>query len=205
MGQPHIHLVYYEDLIMNLVSKVQRLNEFMGTNRSSEQVQEIAEATSFSKMKQGSFTPGYDNKVLLEVVSLNNFIQMRRPWMAHRHLCVGKYQVLMFIKVSQLTTLGNISGITFALETTTMLLGGTSEYIKEFKALCMMNGSLVNKLNDDKLFPSSRVHNTPHQFDAPLETYQNQKTVPILRNPRYGGLSYFHMDSQMRTMIGQHV
>ncbi|XP_067941168.1 sulfotransferase 1A1-like isoform X6 [Watersipora subatra] len=114
MGQPHIHLVYYEDLIMNLVSKVQRLNEFMGTNRSSEQVQEIAEATSFSKMKQGSFTPGYDNKVLLEVFYTDE-------------KTMEGTSALMFRK-----------GTNVKWETTTMVFQGTSEYM-ESKCLCMMD------------------------------------------------------------------
>ena len=35
----------------NPVAEIQKLNEFMGTGRSSELVEAIADATSFSKMK----------------------------------------------------------------------------------------------------------------------------------------------------------
>ncbi|XP_067940739.1 sulfotransferase 1C2-like [Watersipora subatra] len=97
------------------------------------------------------------------------------------------------------------SGTNFTWEIMTMLLRGTSEYIKEFKALCMMDLFPVNKLDDDKLFPSPRVLNTHYRFEALPETYQNQKTVLILRNPKDVCLSYFHMESQMWDMIGKQV
>ena len=35
------------------VATIKKVNEFMGTNRSSELIQQIADATSFSKMKEG--------------------------------------------------------------------------------------------------------------------------------------------------------
>ena len=35
------------------VATIKEVDEFMGTNRSSELIQQIADATSFSKMKEG--------------------------------------------------------------------------------------------------------------------------------------------------------
>ncbi|XP_067934467.1 sulfotransferase 1B1-like [Watersipora subatra] len=49
---PNKHLVFYEDLIMDPVGEIEKLNKFMGTQRPAELIQQIADATNFSKMKQ---------------------------------------------------------------------------------------------------------------------------------------------------------
>ncbi|XP_067947484.1 sulfotransferase 1C2-like [Watersipora subatra] len=54
--EPNILLVFYEDLKMNPLNTIQKVNEFMGTNRSPELVKEIAEAVNFEKMKLGKTT-----------------------------------------------------------------------------------------------------------------------------------------------------
>ncbi|XP_067947045.1 sulfotransferase 1C2-like [Watersipora subatra] len=49
----NILIVFYEDLKLDPLATIQKLNEFMETNRSIDLIQQIAEATSFDKMKEG--------------------------------------------------------------------------------------------------------------------------------------------------------
>ncbi|XP_067947799.1 sulfotransferase 1C2-like isoform X2 [Watersipora subatra] len=64
---PNILVVFYEDLKMNSIDTIQRLNEFMGTNRSPELVKEIADAVNFDKMKVGK-TTGPPSKEMIAVM-----------------------------------------------------------------------------------------------------------------------------------------
>ncbi|KAF6022731.1 SULT1B1 [Bugula neritina] len=50
---PNMLVIFFEDLILDPVANIQKVNEFMGTQRSPELVKEIASATTFSKMKKG--------------------------------------------------------------------------------------------------------------------------------------------------------
>ncbi|XP_067945751.1 sulfotransferase 1E1-like isoform X3 [Watersipora subatra] len=50
--EPNILLVFYEDLKLKPAEVIQKVNEFMGTNRSPELVQQIAEATDIKKMRK---------------------------------------------------------------------------------------------------------------------------------------------------------
>ncbi|XP_067947486.1 sulfotransferase 1C2A-like [Watersipora subatra] len=54
--ESNILVVFYEDLKTNPLDTIQKVNEFMGTNRSPELVKEIAEAVNFDKMKVGKTT-----------------------------------------------------------------------------------------------------------------------------------------------------
>ncbi|XP_067940732.1 sulfotransferase 1E1-like [Watersipora subatra] len=94
------------------------------------------------------------------------------------------------------------NGTNFLWEIMTMLLRGTSEYIKDFKALCMVDLFPVTKLDTDKLFASPRVLNTHYRFEALPDEFKNRKTVLILRNPKDVCLSYFHMEAKMWGMVG---
>ncbi|XP_067946544.1 sulfotransferase 1B1-like [Watersipora subatra] len=51
-AEPNVLVIFYEDLKLNAAATIQKVNEFMGTNRSPELVQQIAEATDFTRMKQ---------------------------------------------------------------------------------------------------------------------------------------------------------
>ncbi|XP_067946980.1 sulfotransferase 1C2-like [Watersipora subatra] len=68
--EPNILLVFYEDLKMNPLDTIQKVNEFMGTNRSPELVTEIAEAVSFDKMKVGktTATPSKESMEMLKSI-----------------------------------------------------------------------------------------------------------------------------------------
>ncbi|XP_067947746.1 sulfotransferase 1E1-like [Watersipora subatra] len=50
--EPNVLLVFYEDMKLNPAEVIQKVNEFMGTNRSPELVQQIAEATDIKKMRK---------------------------------------------------------------------------------------------------------------------------------------------------------
>jgi len=50
---PNLLLVHFEDLKRDPVEVIQQVNEFIGTNRSPELVQNIAEATNFASMREG--------------------------------------------------------------------------------------------------------------------------------------------------------
>ncbi|XP_067947489.1 sulfotransferase 1C2-like [Watersipora subatra] len=50
--EPNILIVFYEDLKLKPAEVIQKVNEFMGTNRSPELVQQIAEATDIKKMRK---------------------------------------------------------------------------------------------------------------------------------------------------------
>ena len=41
------------DFVQDPVPTIQKINEFMGTQRSPELIQQVADVTSFSKMKEG--------------------------------------------------------------------------------------------------------------------------------------------------------
>ncbi|XP_067945783.1 sulfotransferase 1E1-like [Watersipora subatra] len=51
-AEPNVLVIFYEDLKLHAAATIQKINEFMGTNRSPELVQQIAEATDFKRMKQ---------------------------------------------------------------------------------------------------------------------------------------------------------
>ncbi|XP_071550981.1 sulfotransferase 1C4-like [Panulirus ornatus] len=48
---PNLHIIFYEDLSMNNMAELQKLNDFLGTNLTGEQLQKIAKYTSFGEMK----------------------------------------------------------------------------------------------------------------------------------------------------------
>ncbi|XP_067945619.1 sulfotransferase 1C2-like [Watersipora subatra] len=56
--------VFYEDFIMYPVETIQKLNEFMGKDRSPELVQQIADATSFDKMKKAKTAAATSGEML---------------------------------------------------------------------------------------------------------------------------------------------
>ena len=60
-------------------------------------------------------------------------------------------------------------------EVMTMLLRGSAEYVKESKALCMLDFFPVTKI--DTMFPSPRVLNTHYRLDVLPSEFRNQKTV----------------------------
>ncbi|XP_067945780.1 sulfotransferase 1E1-like [Watersipora subatra] len=51
-AEPNVLVIFYEDLKLHAAATIQKVNEFMGTSRSPELVQQIAEAIDFKKMKQ---------------------------------------------------------------------------------------------------------------------------------------------------------
>ncbi|XP_067940730.1 sulfotransferase 1C2A-like [Watersipora subatra] len=65
---PNVHLVYYEDLILEPVETIKKLDDFMGTGRPLELIEQIADATSFDKMQKGKASQGHDNKALLSIL-----------------------------------------------------------------------------------------------------------------------------------------
>ncbi|XP_071550992.1 sulfotransferase 1E1-like [Panulirus ornatus] len=48
---PNLHFVFYEDLKSKNMDELQKLNQFMKTNLTEEQLQKVAKHTSFSEMK----------------------------------------------------------------------------------------------------------------------------------------------------------
>ncbi|XP_067945779.1 sulfotransferase 2A1-like [Watersipora subatra] len=51
-AEPNVLVIFYEDLKLHAAATIQKVNEFMGTSRSPELVQQIAEAIDFKRMKQ---------------------------------------------------------------------------------------------------------------------------------------------------------
>ncbi|XP_067940731.1 sulfotransferase 1C2-like [Watersipora subatra] len=88
------------------------------------------------------------------------------------------------------------NGTNFLWEIMTMLLRGTSEYIQDYKAMCMIDLFPVTKL-DDKLFPSPRVLNTHYRIEGLPTEFHDRKTVLVLRNPKDVCRSYFFMESNL--------
>ncbi|XP_067940935.1 sulfotransferase 1C2A-like [Watersipora subatra] len=89
------------------------------------------------------------------------------------------------------------NGTNFLWEIMTMLLRGTSEYIQDFKAVCMMDLFPVTKLDTDNLFASPRVLNTHYRLEALPAEFHGKKTVIVMRNPKDVCVSYFHQESKM--------
>jgi len=58
----------------NPVENIQKINEFMGTQRSPELIQQIADATSFNNMKAAKISQKKQNAVLSESVRVLQFI-----------------------------------------------------------------------------------------------------------------------------------
>ena len=54
--------------LQNPVASVERVNEFMGTNRSPELIRQIADAIQFDKMKSGKAGGGTDSDKALNRV-----------------------------------------------------------------------------------------------------------------------------------------
>ncbi|XP_067940695.1 sulfotransferase 1C2A-like [Watersipora subatra] len=90
------------------------------------------------------------------------------------------------------------NGTNFLWEIMTMLLRGTSDYIQDFKALCMMDLFPVTKLDTDNLFPSPRVLNTHYRLEALPAAFHGKKTVLVMRNPKDVCVSYFHQESKLK-------
>ena len=65
MPNIHIYINVQEPKIT-----IRKVNEFLGTDRSPELIQQIAEATKFSKMKEGKLN-SMQNKHLLKQVCFN--------------------------------------------------------------------------------------------------------------------------------------
>ena len=60
-------------------------------------------------------------------------------------------------------------------EIATMLLRGSSEYVRDSKVLCMIDMFPVTKVGD--LFPSPRVLNTHYRLDVLPSEFRGKKTV----------------------------
>ncbi|XP_067947743.1 sulfotransferase 1C2-like [Watersipora subatra] len=71
-NEPNILLVFYENLKLNPVEVIQSVNEFMGTNRSPELVQQIADATKFERMKKSK----EEARVTKEMLELGETVKM---------------------------------------------------------------------------------------------------------------------------------
>ncbi|XP_067947917.1 sulfotransferase 1C2-like [Watersipora subatra] len=69
--EPNVLLIFYEDLKLDPVGIIQKVNEFMGTDRSPELVQQIADATNFSKMKKGK-TGGPAAEEMVKMIKAQN-------------------------------------------------------------------------------------------------------------------------------------
>ncbi|XP_067940694.1 sulfotransferase 1E1-like [Watersipora subatra] len=89
------------------------------------------------------------------------------------------------------------NGTNFMWEIMTMLLRGTSEYIKDFKTLCMVDLFPVTKLESEGLFRSPKVLNTHYRLEGLPAEFSGRKTVMVLRNPKDVCLSYYHMESRL--------
>ncbi|XP_067945640.1 sulfotransferase 1C2-like [Watersipora subatra] len=62
-NEPNVLVVFYEDLKSDPLTTIQRLNQFMGTNRSRELEQQIADATSFDKMKRSKLALSFSKEM----------------------------------------------------------------------------------------------------------------------------------------------
>ena len=60
-NHPNFHLIYFEDLKTNTMEELKKLNTFLNTNISEEQLEKIAKYTSFSEMKARTKQLGYDH------------------------------------------------------------------------------------------------------------------------------------------------
>ncbi|KAF6019942.1 hypothetical protein EB796_021762 [Bugula neritina] len=63
---PNVLILFFENIKMNPVENIQKINEFMGTQRSPELIQQIADATSFNNMKAAKISQKKQNAVLSE-------------------------------------------------------------------------------------------------------------------------------------------
>ncbi|KAF6038658.1 hypothetical protein EB796_003036 [Bugula neritina] len=53
---PNVLIVFYEDLITDTILSIQKINKFMGTGRSDELIEQIADAINIDKMREGKAT-----------------------------------------------------------------------------------------------------------------------------------------------------
>jgi len=83
------------------------------------------------------------------------------------------------------------NGTHFMWEIMMMLIRESAEYIKDSKAVCMMDLFPVTKSNE--IIPPPRVLNTHYRIDVLPKHFAGKKTVLVLRNPKDTVVSfYFH-------------
>ncbi|XP_066971856.1 sulfotransferase 1C4-like [Macrobrachium rosenbergii] len=49
---PNLHIMFYEDMKADVMSELRKLNEFLGTNLTEDQLKKVAEHTNFNNMKE---------------------------------------------------------------------------------------------------------------------------------------------------------
>ncbi|XP_068242962.1 sulfotransferase 1A1-like isoform X2 [Palaemon carinicauda] len=59
-NHPNLHFMFYEDMKANPLEELKKLNEFLSTNLSEDQLKGIAKYTSFKEMKARGVTPILD-------------------------------------------------------------------------------------------------------------------------------------------------
>ncbi|XP_071550983.1 sulfotransferase 1C4-like isoform X1 [Panulirus ornatus] len=62
---PNLHFVNYEDLKQNNMVEMRKINEFLGTNLTEEQLQKVAKYTNFSEMKTREETQSDPKKTIV--------------------------------------------------------------------------------------------------------------------------------------------
>lgn len=70
-SHPNLHIVRFEDLKTNPLQEYTRLEQFLGTNRTQEEIQKICDYTSFAEMKKRDNvvipnSPFYNSEVIAE-------------------------------------------------------------------------------------------------------------------------------------------
>ena len=53
---PNVHLMFYEDMVKNLKPETQKLAEFLGLERTEEQIDKVVQKAQFSSMKNNKAT-----------------------------------------------------------------------------------------------------------------------------------------------------
>ncbi|XP_064120435.1 luciferin sulfotransferase-like [Macrobrachium nipponense] len=49
---PNLHIMFYEDMKADIMAELRKLNEFLGTNLTEDQLKKVAEHTNFNNMKE---------------------------------------------------------------------------------------------------------------------------------------------------------
>ncbi|XP_064120327.1 sulfotransferase 1C4-like [Macrobrachium nipponense] len=51
-NHPNLHIMFYEDMKADIMAELRKLNEFLGTNLTEDQLKKVAEHTNFNNMKE---------------------------------------------------------------------------------------------------------------------------------------------------------